>query len=64
MNRYLCRVQYVYPDDTVSYEPVCVLAETETAAREQVDEATARYAAYIGPNSRIVTVLSVTEEAA
>lgn len=46
MERFLYRVEYLYPDATRSYELVCVRADDDDAvsARAEVDGATDRYA--------------------
>lgn len=44
MPRYLYRVQYTYPDESVSYEPVALDAADEAAALVEVTAATERYA--------------------
>jgi hypothetical protein len=61
--RYLYRVQYTLPDGSLTYEPVCVRAESETAARTEVTEATARYAA-AARASREFDLVVVTPDAA
>ena len=61
MTRFLFRVQYSY-DDQVTYEPVCIRTETETEARAELVDATARYAAVMRA-TRSYTLLSTTVEA-
>jgi hypothetical protein len=52
MNRYLFRVQYTLTDH-VTYERHCIRAETEAAARAEVDEATQRYTTAVGATKSI-----------
>jgi len=61
MFRYLFRVQYLFPDDTSTYEPVCVRAETEVAARAEVDAATDRYPSLVGATKAITLILTEEE---
>lgn len=61
MNRYLYRAQYTYSDDTVSYEPVCVRAETEAAALEEVTDATSRYPAAVSATVDLTLVLTTAD---
>lgn len=61
MNRYLFRVQYTYSDATVSYEPVVVRAETEAAARTEVDDATERYPTLMGATKTLTLVLTTAD---
>ena len=61
MDRYLFRVQYTYPDATVSYEPVCVRADSESAARAEVDSATDRYADLLKA-TKVLTLTLVTPD--
>ena len=64
MERFLFRVQYTYPDDTVSYESVCVRAADDdaSAALTEVETATARYRDLVGA-TRTITLLLVTADA-
>ena len=64
MERFLYRVQYTYPDDTSSYELVCVRAANDdvTAARAEVDGATQRYARSTKA-TKTLTLLTVTADA-
>lgn len=62
VSRYLWRVQYTYRDGSVTYEPVCVRAETEAAARtEVIDAATKRYAEAVGA-TRTLTLVTTTPD--
>ncbi len=63
MQRFLVRVQYAYPDGSVSYEPVCVrAADGETAAAlVEVTAATDRYA-QASKATRTLTVVLVTAD--
>ena len=61
MTRYLFRVQYTKPDGSVTYEPVCIRAETEAVARVELDDATERYAKFVNA-SRTYTISSTTVE--
>lgn len=66
MNRYLFRVAYYYPDAEpapyTAYEPVCVRAETETAAMAEVDSATQRWERFSGA-VKTMTLLLTTADA-
>lgn len=62
MNRYLFRVQYTLPDESIAYESVVVIAASETAARTDVEDATERYMQASG-STRMLTLLSTTVEA-
>lgn len=57
--RFLFRVQYLYADGTHSYEPVCVEAATEQAARDDVEAATTRYPAAVGATKTLTLVTAV-----
>ena len=59
MPRYLFRVQYTLTDGSVTYEPVCVIAATETDARTEVDTATDRYADAVRA-TKTLTLVSTT----
>jgi hypothetical protein len=68
MQRFLFRVQYAYPDGrtpiagvTLSYEPVCIRAETAAAAQSEVEAATARYVAAAGV-TRTITLVTTTAD--
>lgn len=63
MERFLYRVQYTYPDASVSYEPVCVRAADDdtTSALAEVLVATARYAA-ASKATRTYTLLGVAAD--
>jgi hypothetical protein len=69
MQRFLYRVQYTYPAQTVlgvtsqpvSYESVCVRADDETAALADVEVGTLRYMTAVGA-TRTLTLLSVTAD--
>lgn len=60
MNRYLFRVQYTLTDQ-VTCERHCIRAETESAARAELEGATKRYPAAVGA-SKSVTLLGVVAE--
>lgn len=64
MERFLYRVQYTYPDDTSSYELVCVRAadDDQASARTEVDVATQRYARSTRA-MKTLTLLLVTADA-
>lgn len=63
MERFLYRVQYSYPDETSSYELVCVRAADDdlVSARAEVDEATQRHARFT-KSSKTLTLLLVTAD--
>lgn len=61
VQRYLWRVQYTYPDATVAHEPVCVRADTEAAARADVETATDRHRLATGA-TRVVTLTGVAAD--
>lgn len=63
MERFLYRVQYTYPDETVTYEAVCVRAEDDdvTAAQADVEAGTERYMAATGA-TRTLTLVIVTAD--
>ena len=68
MTRYLYRVQYTLPDgavpiegESMAYEPVCVLAETEAAALTEVEGATDRYRVAAGATRTITLVGTVAD---
>ena len=59
MPRYLFRVQYTLTDGSITYEPVCVDAATEAAARTDVDAATERYRIAVGATKTLTLVTTV-----
>ena len=63
MQRWLYRVQYTYPDATVSYESVCVRGEDDAtaAAQAEVETATDRYMEATNA-TRTLTLLLVTAD--
>jgi hypothetical protein len=61
VSRYLFAVRYTYLDDTWAEEPICVRAETETAARADVDAATTRYPTAVGVTKTITLVLTTAD---
>jgi hypothetical protein len=61
VQRYLWRVQYLYPDATTAYEPVCVRADTEAAARAEVESATERHRRATNA-TRVLTLTLVTAD--
>ena len=61
VDRYLFRVRYDYPDATVSYEPICIRAESEAAARTEADAATERYPSLLKA-TKVLTLTLVTPD--
>ena len=61
MQRYLWRVRYTYPDASVAYEAVCVRAETEAAARADVEAGTDRHPRATGA-TRVITLTLTTAD--
>ena len=59
MPRYLFRVQYTLTDGSITYEPVCVDAATESDARTDVDTATMRYPTAVGATKTLTLVTTV-----
>jgi hypothetical protein len=57
--RYLFRVQYTFSDGTSCYEPVCIEAATEQAARDEVATATTRFLTVARATRTVTLVLSV-----
>ena len=64
MQRFLYRVQYTYPDDTSSYELVCVRAEDgdTVAAQAEVDDATQRYPRVTNATKTLTLLLVTADE--
>jgi len=63
VQRFLYRVQYTYPDGTVSYESVCVRAADgdTTAALTDAETGTDRYRVAVNA-TRTMTLLVVTAD--
>lgn len=62
MERFLFRVTYTDADGLTAYEPVCVRAETEAEALDEVEAATARYKTAVGSTRTVTLTLTTADE--
>jgi hypothetical protein len=54
-------VQYTKPDGVVTWEPMCIRAETEAAATVEATAASDRYTAAVRATRELTVVLTVEE---